>query len=405
MRRFGVLSYLLFLCLFATVGLVSVAGASTVPIDTFNICVGETVYDTVKFPINNSTATLEVYDGPGSVTSVVVGDTLIGSYSYLAETDSLSLVYYLLIDGTDSTITAYGYDIHVDEAVTIEDQYHSIYFCTGADNRFIKVYAYDPESYPVVFEMLSGPGQIDSEGYILYLPDTAGVYRWQVTVSDACSSDTAYVYDTVTFNTLPQLPVEDTTLYVCDTGEVCFDMYAFDAEGDSVIWQLDAGMAEFVQIDDSTGRTCLWVNDDSSTFVIYYSLFDDCRSQYSQESASPQCIPDSIVVTVIVNQAPVIVCPDTLSFFSCEPDTFCFDLQADDSEYDQLTYEVLSGNASISGNRVCIIGDSLSQFDIMVSVTDECGLSDTCVVPVVVSVNRPPYVNSGPDMQINLCDP
>ncbi len=409
MNRFGVLRYLLFIWLLASGTYVSAAAiGSTIPIDTFRVCVGETVYDTVKYPVNNpATASLEIFDGVGSVYSIVIGDTLVGYYSQYTEVDNFSLVQYLLIDGVDSTYLTHRYDIYVDEAPVMVDQYHSIYFCAGASyDRYIKAYAVDPESVPVVFEMLSGPGQIDpSTGYITYLPDTAGVYSWQLSASDACSSDTAFLYDTVSYNSLPSLPVHDTTIVACDTGTVCFDMFVFDAEGDSVIWVLSGGYADFTQIDDSTGRTCLSVTNDSTTFLLYYSLFDDCRSQNASQSASPQWFTDSLYVTVLVNKPPVLACPDTLSFFSCSTDTFSFDLQATDPELGPLTYDVLSGNASIIGNTVTIIGDSVSQFDITVSVTDECGLADTCVVPVVVSGNRLPYVNSAVDFQIDLCNP
>ncbi|MFZ5981940.1 MAG: T9SS type A sorting domain-containing protein [Candidatus Zixiibacteriota bacterium] len=297
------------------------------------------------------------------------------------------------------------YTVMFNHLPIIENQEFAAELCYGATLRELPVAAVDPDQNPLRFELLSGPGTIDENtGVISYQAVVTGVTNFEVAVYDACGGDTAVITDYVLLNQPPQLLTKDTVIFLCEPQEICIDVAASDPEGGAVsIIEVDE-VGQFTQMTDTTGRTCFMPDAvDSAVYTFYYCLSDECPIE---EKATPPCIADSILVTVVINRPPYFtVCPEMQEFNTCAVDTFCFDVNANDPEFGPLIYNIISGNATIDGRTVCVIGSESDQFDVVIEAVDECAATDTCIVPVLINGNRPPVITPLADQTISLCAP
>ena len=278
--------------------------------------------------------------------------------------------------------------------------------CYRFFNRDLQVVAIDPDGDPLTYELLSGPGTIGlNSGIIHYTPTESKTYEFAVAVYDTCGVDTAFITDSITLNRPPFLVWTDTTVGLCDFSQICLEIEASDPEGGPVaISKWIDGSFDITATSDRTARLCFTPRDvDTAFYQFELCLRDNCEGQVDGDSAV--CIIDTVRVKVIINHAPVLYCPPPQSFFACRPDTFCFTVEAVDPDFDPLTYSILSGNATISGNRVCVFGNEMTQTDVVIQVADTCGHTDTCHVPVEIKPGRPPVVEMPATYDIGICQP
>lgn len=421
MRRFGMLYTIIVLSVIICFTSISVAGTGGDPAiipsgddtgiseDTVNLCLGEAIYDTLIFSFDNmgdTNISMTLLSGPGELTYDVI-DALYGYYTYTPTADGIVQIEYLVVgENADSSYHQKNYLVYADEPPVLENQYYSAYLCNTGSVRYLYLQISDPEGQNVHLELISGIGNVDNNlNKIYYYPDTSGTYTFQLALSDDCHTDTVTIYDEVYINTLPQVTLTDTTIYVCDSSEICFDVPFSDIEGDSVIISQSGGPGYFSLIDSYLGRQCFTPSSgDSLSYTFYYSISDDCSPfSYEEPPLDPKCFDDSIVVTVIYIQPPVIICPGELTFNTCVADTFCFDISAESSTPNLFVFNILSGNAWIDGETVCFEGVPSSQFDIIIEVEDICGNTDTCTVPVSIEGSLPPWVNMADDFEVTVC--
>ncbi len=194
----------------------------------------------------------------------------------------------------------------------------------------------------------------------------------------------------------------DSTIYLCDSQEVCFDVIALNAMGNALDIVQVEGPGAFERLTDTSGQTCFAPeNVDSATYLFRYTV----AVEGDTTSALSCCPQDSIRITVIMNQPPVISCPEAQVFFSCEPDTFRFDIEASDPEDGPLTFTVLSENAAIDSQTVSIVATQTTETEVVIEAVDDCGHADTCTVPVSITINSHPYVTLADDFSLALCQP
>ncbi len=381
--------------------------------DTFDICAGQTIEDTIVAPLSypyDSTVSLTLIEGPGSLTFQPSGpDTVLGFYHFTPDTAGTYPVTFLLVDmNGDSLYYYYQYVVFLNLRPVIGDIYSSDKLCDLNEPRSIQLTATDPENDPLTYSLLIGVGSIDPQtGLLTYTPDTSGVFKFKVKVTDGCGADTAKVFDTLVLNTPPQVFCSDTTIDLCQPEQICFDVKAYDPDGDSMqIFKLE-GLGTFTQLNDSTGQACFVPADvDSATYMFVFRAADSCvLSLAGKTPASPECCRDTAYVTVILNRAPILSCPGPQEFSVCDTGTYCFDISAEDPENDPVTYSVLSDNASIDGNTICVTAGEISRVDVVIAVSDQCGHADTCTVPVTLHKNHAPVATSADDFAISICAP
>jgi hypothetical protein len=285
--------------------------------------------------------------------------------------------------------------------VKVKDRTYSDVLCDGPGWREFNVLYLNPEGGPVSFELISGPGTINQDGRIRYEVTSSGATTWQVAMHGECNSDTGTVIDEVTLNEAPYLLTKDTTISLCAPEEICFLVEGYDPEG--LIYDLSqvGGSGTYTSLDSASGRTCFSPEDvDSATYQFIYCVRDYCPNK---DATVWPCYNDTVTVTVLINRPPTIICPEPQTFYTCDEQTFCFPIWANDPEFDQLTFNVLSENASVNGDSICVIGSENAEFTVEIEVVDECGNADTCSVPVTIFGNRPPTVTMPADMQLTLC--
>ncbi|MFQ5499249.1 MAG: hypothetical protein ACE5FH_06225, partial [Candidatus Zixiibacteriota bacterium] len=383
-------------------------GINPVVVDSFHICLGETIFDTLDLvpdiPVDSLT-TLRIVSGPGSLQTVLTQFSIMGFYEYLPPAaGSYEVTYALEHNGALITNLFYTYVVFANSAPVLGDQGFAAAICDSGTARQLFPQFVNPEQELLAWTMLSGSGSIGAgTGTITYTVDTSGVYSFLISVADSCGADTALITDTVHLNTIPWVRGFDSTIYLCAADQICFEVQGIDPDGNPLGIGQETGPGSFTMLSDSSGQTCFWpAAVDSAVYTFTYCADDYC-GQLKAAAGAWLCDEDTVRITVLINRPPQIVCPSPQTFYACQPDSFCFTIDANDPEFGPMTFSVLSGNAAVSGKTVCVFGDQSTQMDVVIEVVDECGLADTCVVPVTIQGNRVPYVTMAADFSLFLC--
>lgn len=379
--------------------------------DTLNICLGDTIYDTVKFYVPNvedEDVNLWYTNGKGDliVEKFPEFDSLFGYWSYVPiGEDYVDVIYYYSNADGDSTVDQHRYFIYYDaDPPTLEDQYFSDFSCDLKAYRYLNIDAPDG----VNFELISGPGSIDPQtGVLSYIPDTSGVFNFEIAISNNCGADTALVVDSLWLNTPPQVFCYDSLVYLCEPQEICFDVFGFDPDEPQVDIVMLEGLGNFTLTSDTSGTACFTPADvDSAVYMFIFRAADSCISNLNKSNPVEDCCRDTSLITVIINRPPVIECPEPQTFFACESSEFCFPISATDPNNDELTFNILSQNAYLDGDSlICVTGAESGEFTVEVEVVDECGEADTCQIPVSININQPPVVTLADNFEMTLCTP
>ncbi|MCH9024406.1 MAG: hypothetical protein IH931_03650, partial [candidate division Zixibacteria bacterium] len=362
---------------------------------TITSCVTQQICLTIGgSDIDGNLISCEIISGPGVIEN--------GIWCYTPQAnDTVDVTFRCTDECGEFCESSFRVIIDAGVAPIIADQFFSFKYCAEAFNRELNVFATNDIADPTIFELLSGAGSIDSlSGIITYLPDTPGVYSFVVAASNSCGSDTATISDTIIFNRAPEVIGFDTTINLCSTEEICFDVFAFDPDGDSLQITLTQGPGQFTQLTDNSGKQCFTPSGvDSATYLFVYQVSDLCEDGVKRESY----LTETISVTVLTNEKPTITCSDVvLTLFSCG-DSVCFNVSATDPDNDLLIFEVLSGNAVANDSIICLAGDSSGTYEVTISCIDSCLNSDTCTVIVNVIRNLPPKVELGADFSVEGC--
>ncbi|HDL01858.1 MAG TPA: hypothetical protein ENH23_06470, partial [candidate division Zixibacteria bacterium] len=318
--------------------------------DTFYVCPGDSIFDTLLYACNNVTdpqVLFEISDGPGSFTSEIipVSDSITGYYSYLPQTEGDFSVAYLLVNGLgDSLYYYYTYTVYFNNsAPVIEDQYFSSIACDLTALRELQVIASDSSTNSLTYSLLSGQGTINPvSGLLSYQPDTSGIFEFTVQVENGCGADTALVVDSVHLNTVPQVFCYDSLVTLCEVEEVCFDVLGIDVDSDPVEILMLEGIGDFTQTSDSTGTVCFIPADvDSAVYQFIFRGADSCSlNSLDFALGNGECCRDTSLITVVINRPPVFNDLEPQNFFACDSSEFSFDIFADDYENGILTYNV-----------------------------------------------------------------
>ncbi len=358
-------------------------------------------------PDSKDTLTLTLISGP-----ITFSPKKFASNSFtqnICFTPTTSKTYRFIWKVSDQTgkydIDTVKFNVTINWPPVIADQSFSGTLCSGDTTRALYVVASDGDHDPLRYVLLSGNGTInDSTGELVYYTSQAGVNTFSVAVYDKCAADTAIITDTVTVSQPPVLVTEDKTIFACDTCVVSFDVIAHDPEGGPVQIVQSEGPGEFQMVTDTSGRTTFYpAKVDSARYMFVYCIADDCLIGSANQYRVPICILDTVVITVKFNRAPVLSCPGEKTFPACTRGPLCWSIEVSDPDGGQVDLTVISGNATLEGNQVCVNPNESGSFDVTIVATDSCGAKDTCTTHVTTGTNHPPVVTAGDNFSMALC--
>ncbi|MCD6250319.1 MAG: T9SS type A sorting domain-containing protein [candidate division Zixibacteria bacterium] len=297
------------------------------------------------------------------------------------------------------------YTIEIGSIPVIEDQQFFSELCDLRTERYLSQIYSGAGSNPL-FELLSGPGTIDpATGLITYQPDTSGTFVFEVSLTGICGSDTATLIDELVLNLPPHCIGFDSTIFLCDLEEICFDIFATDPEGDVIEISMLEGLGIFEQTSDTSGRTCFVPADVGyAQYVFIYRSADSCVLQLGEALSEPYCCIDTVRIDVHITQPGELTCPTDTTYDLCVPPDelpalICLDGFISTWETTTISF------GTLNADTLCFEADTLGTYTIDYIGTDTCGHTDTCTTLVTVKGNNTPYVTMADDYSIDLCVP
>jgi len=377
-------------------------------VDTFSICLGETVYDTLigVDPDVDQIITLAMVSGPGTFASTPSTSPVFGYYEYLPPAEgSFDVTFMVFDEAGDTTLATKTYVIYINEPPQIVSSDTTLSICWVGQTLSYVVAVEDAESDEIAFDLLSPYGSIDPQsGKLTFSADSSGVYCFEIEAADICGTDTASLCITVLINTMPLVNGFEDKYIRCRPPEmICFDVTSFDLEGDSLVMTMVEGPGTFTQTENMLGQTCFMpVDVDSADYLFVYEVTDPCRrDEYDKCTVCPPIPRDTVIITVILQDGVELVCPNDTALFLCEPETVCVPVGGIPQDA-SITVTPSSAWYDAQAETVCFDADMTMQETFTIVVENECG-RDSCQFFADVTVNSPPEVFS-PDSTVFLCD-
>jgi hypothetical protein len=190
---------------------------------------------------------------------------------------------------------------------------------------------------------------------------------------------------------VPQIP-DTVETRLCAVGEICIP---FTIEPTDCPPQMLSALPGGT-IDPDTPALCFDVSD-TGTYESGVVAFDDCGAETT-----------TVVLIVLPNNAPEIVCPQSDYHWICGDSTICMTVAyADpDSNFLEATVSYGTVSAKFKGlSEVCMPVDSTGWYTSELIVSDSCGLADTCHLEVYIQRNIPPQIFAPDDTTIFMCYP
>jgi len=267
----------------------------------------------------------------------------------------------------------------------------SIHLCEF-EQICIPVDIFDPDGNIADIEV-SPPDAVLIDDSICFTPTGDGIYEVSVTVTDSCGNFVSgTVAITVTLNQQPFVDVVDTSLFVCNFGllmPICLPVSFGDPDGviDSIV------VTDPAYYDADNQQVCLEV-DESGTYTVSITVYDDCGASAN----------DVGTMTVTFNSAPTALMPADTSVFLCEPVDICIPVEYDDIDGNIEIVEIIPSDYALMNDTVCVIADAGGLYEMILRVTDSCGVAAEDTMKITVSLNQPPTVTVG-DSTLFVCEP
>ncbi len=202
-------------------------------------------------------------------------------------------------------------------------------------------------------------------------------------------------------NTPPniQLP-SDASVFLCEGDSFCIDIFASDPDPrDSITLEKIFGAGAYTPVTDTTpiAVSYCFYPDTSGSYTFIFQVTD--KGGLSDT--------DTTVITVDMNDPPVVTTPDTVIFDLCDTATVCFSIDIFDPD-DGLTIEVTPPGyytiCPLPGPMICFFADRDTTYNFIIIVTDQCGASDTTYTTAIVIMNDPPVVTAPDTVTYDLSD-
>ncbi len=223
---------------------------------------------------------------------------------------------------------------------------------------------------------------------ICFTPLESRQYQFIITATDGCGNvdaDTAYIM--IDLNSPPVANIRDTSIALCGATQVCLEASCDDPDGDLTSCGLVGGSGTY------NGEFVCFTPDTAGVYRFILRAKDSCN----------QTDFDTAYATIELADPPVVQAGGG-NFTLCEPDSICVPVNIVSSGSGSLV--ITSTMGVVHGTNVCIYSGvpGTRQFNYNVIVKDACGLADTALYTVNVTVNQPPQITvPTPEPEV-LCD-
>ena len=367
-----------------------VADVPTSPIDTFICAATEFCHDFTATDADLDALTWSRLSGPGSINAA-------GQWCFTASAGGAYTVVVVVTDpcgAADTVNLSYNVTLNSKPAIAFTGGYKSrlTKFMCDTLPICLDYTVTDADDNVDLEELLVGFGSIDTlSNQVCFTPDTTGVYRFVIRVSDACGeSDNDTLDVTVQLNTGPMADAgDDLTIFACTPTQICWAAHCTDIDGN-----IDSCFV--VGVDGVYGNSQIcFTPDTAGVYTIILGVVDYC---YAVDY-------DTVIVTVEINSPPVCVVPADTSFFQCSPAQVSLPVGAEDPDGNFHRCEIVTGPGSISGGNWVFTPTTDQTVTVHVMCSDSCGAVCTDSFTVAFDVNSPPTVDLGPDTARFLCEP
>ncbi|HWO57964.1 MAG TPA: T9SS type A sorting domain-containing protein [bacterium] len=254
------------------------------------------------------------------------------------------------------------------------------------------------DDVPVNCVVTSGPGAV-ANGFWCYTPTAPGVVNVTITCTDACGATCSGSFQVdIRFNGPPTIAFgNDSSLFQCAPTLICLPYTVSDPDVPAKWTESIISAPPGATIDTVANRVC-FTPPGAGAHTIIARVTDSC-GLFDQ---------DTIVVTVNLNDPPVIAFGRDTSVFQCAAQPICLPYTVNDPDgLAGLVETKLSGPGAIdtAANRVCFTPTGSGVSTIIVKVADPCGLFDQDTINVTVTLNQPPVCNLPRDTTIFQCAP
>jgi len=114
---------------------------------------------------------------------------------------------------------------------------------------------------------------------------------------------------------------------------------------------------------------------------------------------------DSTYVTVILNEAPIVVAGDYVEEMLCELSSVCFPVEVSDINNNIYSITVFPfGDYNPLDGTVCFTPSGEGIYQFIVTAIDACGEIAQDSVTVEISLNSTPTASLGSDISVSECD-
>jgi hypothetical protein len=224
---------------------------------------------------------------------------------------------------------------------------------------------------------------------ICFTPDTAGVYTFVLRAVDDCGeSDEDTVAITIQLNSPPvcQVPA-NTSYFQCSPQQVTLPVSGNDIDNNFDHCELIGGPGSLV------GGNWVYTPTTDETVTVKVMCLDDCGAS---------CI-DSFTVQFSLNRPPVVNSGADTTYFLCNSETICWDVDASDPDGNLAQVELVStfGSYNDLTGQICATipyTDGLDKtYTFIMKATDSCGAEAYDTTVVSIDFNAPPVVSGPPD--------
>jgi hypothetical protein len=227
---------------------------------------------------------------------------------------------------------------------------------------------------------------------VCFTTNGTGVYNLRLIAEDDCGGDTCDVTVNVTINEYPSIAMaDDYARFLCRPEQLCVPFICTDPDDNLASCTIIEAPAGYTVI----GSEVCFMPTADGVYRVIAEAADECGLTDR----------DTVLVTVTLNEAPVISGAGQLAVGLCAADSVCIDVDITDAD-GNLAEVIASPNAAYNKalGRVCFYAAADGIYTIRLIAVDECDDADTLDIAVDVTLNAAPNITCPDPLDTLLCE-